>query len=39
MIHIELKNKQHSYMDGFWQIKNILVRVNLPGFSQLCRCL
>ena len=21
MIHIELKNKQHSYMDGFWQIK------------------
>ena len=21
MIRIELKNKQHSYMDGFWQIK------------------
>ena len=23
MIHIELKNKQHSYMEGFWQIKKI----------------
>lgn len=22
MIHIELKNKQHSYKDGFWQIKS-----------------
>ena len=24
MIHIELKNKQHSYMDGFWQIKKYI---------------
>lgn len=39
MIHIELKNKQHSYMDGFWQIKNILVKVNLQGFSPRYRCL
>ena len=26
MIHIELKNKQHSYMDGFWQIKKYIGR-------------
>lgn len=24
LIHIELKNKQHSYMDGFWQIKKYI---------------
>lgn len=24
MIHIELKNKQHSYMDGFWQIRKYI---------------
>lgn len=24
MIHIELKNKQHPYMDGFWQIKKYI---------------
>ena len=24
MIHIELKNRQHSYMDGFWQIKKYI---------------
>ena len=28
MIHIELKNRQHSYMDGFHQIKNILEKVS-----------
>lgn len=32
LIHIELKNKQHSYMDGFWQIKSTLVKVNLQVF-------
>lgn len=39
LIHIELKNKQHSYMDGFWQIKSTLVKVNLQVFFQLCKCL
>ena len=24
MIHIELKNKQHSYMDAFYQIKKYI---------------
>ena len=37
MIHIELKNKQHSYMDG--RLKNILERENLREYSQLYRCL
>lgn len=31
MIHIELKNKQHSYMDGFWQIKKIYWRGKIYG--------
>ncbi len=31
MIHIELKNKQHSYMDGFWQIKKYIGEGNFTG--------
>ena len=37
MIHIELKNKQHSYMDAFWQI--ILVKENLQVYFLLFKCL
>ncbi|MFR3365997.1 MAG: hypothetical protein ACLTR4_01560 [Gallintestinimicrobium sp.] len=39
MIHIELKNRQHSYMDAFWQIKSISVRENLLEFFLQFRCL
>lgn len=39
MIHIELKNKQHSYMDGFWQIKKYIGEGKFTGIFQLCRCL
>lgn len=39
MIHIELKNKQHPYMDGFRQIKNISARANLQEYFPQCRCL
>ena len=31
MIHIELKNKQHSYMDGFWQIKKYIGEGKFSG--------
>lgn len=31
MIHIELKNKQHSYMDGFWQIKKYISEGKFTG--------
>lgn len=31
MIHIELKNKQHSYMDGFWQIKKYIGQGKFTG--------
>ena len=31
MIHIELKNKQHSYMDGFWQIKKYIGEGKFTG--------
>ncbi len=31
MIHIELKNKQHSYMDGFWQIKKYIGERKFTG--------
>ena len=31
MIHIELKNKQHSYMDGFWQIKKYIGEGTFTG--------
>lgn len=31
MIHIELKNKQHSYMDGFWQIKKYIGEAKFTG--------
>ena len=31
MIHIELKNKQHSYMDGFWQIKKYIGEGKFAG--------
>ena len=36
MIHIELKNKQHSYMDGFWQIKKYIGEGKFTGiFSSV----
>ena len=36
MIHIELKNKQHSYMDGFWQIKKYIGEGKFKGiFSSI----
>ena len=31
MIHIELKNKQHPYMDGFWQIKKYIGEGKFTG--------
>lgn len=31
MIHIELKNKQHSYKDGFWQIKKYIGEGKFAG--------
>lgn len=31
MIHIELKNKQHSYIDGFWQIKKYIGEGKFSG--------
>ena len=31
MIHIELKNKQNSYMDGFWQIKKYIGEGKFTG--------
>ena len=39
MIHIELKNKQHSYVEGFRQIKKYIGEENLQVYFQLCRCL
>ena len=36
MIHIELKNKEHSYMDGFWQIKKYIAEGKFHGiFSNV----
>lgn len=36
MIHIELKNKQHSYMDAFWQIKKYIGEGKFTGiFSAI----
>lgn len=31
LIHIELKNKQNSYMDGFWQIKKYIGEGKFTG--------
>ena len=31
MINVELKNKQHSYMDGFWQIKKYIGEGKFTG--------
>lgn len=39
LIHIELKNKQHSYKDGFWQIKKYIGEGKFTGIFQQCRCL
>lgn len=39
MIHIELKNKQHSYMEAFHQIKSISEKESLPVYFQQFRCL
>lgn len=35
MIHIELKNKQHSYMDGFWQIKKYIGEGKFTGIFSV----
>lgn len=36
MIHIELKNKEHSYMDGFYQIKKYIAEGKFRGiFSNV----
>lgn len=36
LIHIELKNKQHSYMDAFWQIKKYIGEGKFTGiFSAI----
>ena len=36
MIHIELKNKEHSYLDGFWQIKKYIAEGKFRGiFSNV----
>lgn len=36
MIHIELKNKDHSYMDGFYQIKKYIAEGKFRGlFSNI----
>ena len=36
MIHIELKNKDHSYMDGFHQIKKYIAEGKFRGlFSNV----
>ena len=39
MIHIELKNKDHSYFEGYRQIKNILEKVNSMVYFQTFKCL
>lgn len=31
LIHIELKNREHSYMDGFWQIKKYISEGKFRG--------
>ncbi len=36
LIHIELKNKQHSYLDGFWQIRKYIGEGKFTGiFSSV----
>lgn len=35
IIHIELKNKQHSYMDGFWQIKKYIGEGKFTGIFSV----
>lgn len=35
LIHIELKNKQHSYMDGFWQIKKYIGEGKFTGIFSV----
>ena len=39
MIHIELKNKQHSYMDGFWQIKKYISEGKFTGIFSAVQML
>ena len=39
LIHIELKNKQHSYKDGFWQIRKYIGEGKFTGIFSACRCL
>ena len=35
LIHIELKNKQHSYMDGFWQIRKYIGEGKFTGIFSV----
>ena len=39
MIHIELKNKEHSFMDGFYQIQKYIGEGKFTGIFQLFKCL
>lgn len=35
LIHIELKNREHSYMDGFWQIKKYIGEGKFRGIFSV----
>lgn len=35
MVHIELKNRQHSYMDGFWQIQKYIGEGKFTGIFSV----
>ena len=37
LIHIELKNKEHSYMDGFRQIKKYIAEGKFHGIFSCCK--
>lgn len=39
LIHIELKNKEHAYMDGYRQIKKYIAEGKFHGIFQMYRCL
>lgn len=39
MIHIELKNKDHSYMDGYRQIEKYISEGKFRGLFRIYRCL
>lgn len=39
LIHIELKNKAHNYIEAFNQIKNMLVKASFVAYSPIFKCL